>query len=239
MPAAMAKHRRKVGNYSEMLRAKQVQSAKSFPLLIEKVPGRPDLISVGVNVAMAAPDVALYADYVHLKQVRDGVQILFGKLHPISDSQIQQAVEISFPYRAFINQLYKSVVGPRPGQPPFRESVQDAIKKFGYAPIGALPEPNDIKRVASFRANLVVMALHEDDAAIDFFHLDATTMQLVQASVAAGPVGQQSLGFKGVMRVVVSPTLLGYFLEMACDLAEKIMAANPAMTDAPIVEVAQ
>ena len=55
--------------------------------------------------------VAMYADYVQLKRVRDGVQIIFGKTHPIIEGQIVQAAEISFPYRAFVNQLYKSVIG--------------------------------------------------------------------------------------------------------------------------------
>jgi len=223
-----------------MQKSQQVLTAKSSPLIIERVQGRPDMITVGINVAMAAPDVAMYADYVHLRKVRDGVQVIFGKTHPLVEGEIVQAADISFPFRAFVNQLYKSVNSVRPGgQPSFKESVDQAAKRFGYEKIDGLAEPKQMKQVTAFRSNFVAMALQEDDAAIDFHHLDAATMQAALQAVAANAGQAPLLGFKGVLRVVVSPSLLLYFLETACKTAEEIKAATPGIEESPTVEVTQ
>jgi hypothetical protein len=237
----MSKRPTKEIRYPGMLKS-QIQTANSFPLTLEQVPGRPDLVTVSLNVAMAAPDLAMYADYVQLKRVRDGVQMIFGKVDPLDETRLLQAALISFPYRAFVNQLYKSVVDPRPGaQRAFRDSVESAAKQFGYTSVAEMPGVTEIKQVGAFRSNFVAMALQEDDAAIDFFHLDAATMQAaVQMAVAAaGGRRELPLQFKGVMRVVMSPTLLRYFIETACNLTKEIVAATPGIDESPTVEASQ
>jgi len=201
-------------------------------MFLEAAPGRPDLVKVNLNVAMAAPTVAMYADYVALRRVRDGVSILFGKRDPISEGVLLQAVEISFPFRPFVNQLVRSVTDPRPGGLAFKESVILAVEQFGYAPVGEESAPTAIKNVASFRSNFVYMALHEDDAAIDFFHLDAPTMH----RAINGP-DLSIAGFKGVMRVVLSPTLLRYFIEKAGVVAKELEASIPGINESPTTEV--
>jgi hypothetical protein len=229
----MSKKRNKQLVYSGMQRSSG-QSVQSKPLVVERAPGRPDLFKIDVNFAMAAPELAMYADYVHVKRVRDGVEILFGKVHPFDSTRVEQAIDISFPYRPFVTQLVKSAESERGGgHRPFKESVQEAIARFGYNKIEKLEEPREMKSFSAFRSNFVYMALHEDDAAIDFYHLDAATMQMAQA--AAATTGRGSAGIKGVIRVVVSPTLLLYFLKLASTIAEELIRTVPSIEESPMV----
>ena len=212
------------------------QPVQSMPLVVERAPGRPDLMKISMNFAIAAPDLAMYADYAQVLRVRDGVQILFGKLHPLDFTKLEQAIDISFPYLPFVNQLYKSVVIERDGgQKPFIESVQENVSKFGYVEIEQLEVPKEISRLKSFRSNFAHMALYEDDAAIDFFHLDAATMQMIQATAAS--TGQGTAGVKGVIRVVISPTLLLYFLKHSTTVAQELIQTVSIFEESPTVKV--
>jgi len=214
------------------------QISRAPSIQIERLAGHPDLVKLNVNIAMASPDVAMYADYVALSRVNDGVRLLFGKMHPLDEGEIFQAAEISFPYRAFVNQLSKSVNDPREGgQSPFRESVVDAVARFGYPVVKDLAVPKSIKQLGAFRSNFVFMALNEDDGAIDFFHVDAATMGRALQAAAGARGGEPIAGFKGVMRIVLSPALMLYFIEKASLLAADLEASIPGINESPTVKV--
>lgn len=197
-------------------------------LVIERVAGRPDLVHVSVDAALAPPEKAMFVDYVQVGKARDGVRILFGKLHPSRAGVCTGALEVSFPLRQFVNQLHKSVEGARPTGT-FHQTVEEVVKKYGYERIASL-DPVDIDKASAIRSNFVFMALHEDDAAIDFFHLDASTMQVALQSAASRGTAPAT-GFKGVIRVIASPTLLLYFLDECLKIAVSLKQENPALDD--------
>ena len=210
---------------------RSLQTSQAAPLLVRPTPGRPDLVQLSLNVAMAAPDVALFADYVDVSRGQDGMRILFGKMHPLKPGTCIQAVEISFPFHPFVSQLVKtSIVDSNPGDTTFQRKVEAAIEPFGYVPIENLEAPKEIMQLVAFRSNLTNMALHDDDAAVDFYHLDAATMHAVMTA-AAGTGQAPTAGFKGVMRIVVSPMLLAYFLKKCAVFADELTSEIPRLKD--------
>ena len=213
-----------------------MSGSKPSPLVVQPAPGRPDLLQISINQALAPPEKAMFADHVQVERVRDGVRLLFGKLHPTQPSTCTNAVEVSFPLRPFYNQLYKSVSSDRSGRLPFYKSAEKAVARFGYERVASLERVSQFDKVAAIRSNFVFMALHEDDAAIDFYHLDASTVQsVVQEAVARGALSVPP-GFRGVLRIVISPSVLLYFLEQCIKLAEELKAGNAGIDDGQAID---
>ncbi len=203
------------------------ESATGTAIVVKTAPGRPDLVQVSIDAALAPPERAMFADHVQVENVRDGVRMLFGKLHPTKPNLCSAAVEVSFPPRSFVSHLCRSVEASRP-EGSFHEVVEKAAKRFGYGRIDSLGRA-EFDRVQAFRSNFVYMALHDDDAAIDFFHLDAATMQLALQGAAQG--GHIAPDFRGILRIVVSPALLLYFLDACVHLGQELKTANPELAD--------
>jgi hypothetical protein len=193
-------------------------------LTIERSTGRPDLLHIGINATLAAPHQMMYVDHVEVRRVRDGVRMLFGKLHPNRQDVCVRGLEVSVPMRTFVNHVYKSFTREGPGGS-FHRLVAKAVEQFRYERIAKLETTEFREAVAAIRSNFVFMALHEDDAAIDFFHLDAATLQSV---LQGGPVPED---FRGLIRVAVSPPLLLYFLDECAKVAEDLKRENPQLDD--------
>jgi hypothetical protein len=223
-----------------MERAAQGQLGRvaSAAIVVQASPSHPGAKQVTINAALAPPDKAMFADHVRVDQTRDGVRVLFGKLHPIDSNQCISAVEISFPQLAFYNQLYKSLSVPQPDGRTFLETVDGSLEGFSCDRISRDLDPvAAYERVVPIRANYASIAAHGDDAAIDFFHIDAPTLhaasQVADNGFAATP------GFRGVIRIVVSLPLLVYFLGKIVQVAEKIKREHPRVDDFPFLTGAE
>ena len=232
----MSKRHREKSIRSPGIEGGSVSGSKPTPLVVQQAPGRPDLLQVSINAALAPPEKAMFADHVQVERVRDGVRLLFGKLHPTQTDTCTNAVEVSFPLRPFYNQLFKSIASARPGRLPFNKSAEQAVVRFGYERIASLEPVARFEKVAAFRSNFALMALHEDDAAIDFYHLDASTVQVAAQAVASQQGLPASTGFRGILRIVVSPSVLLFFLEQCVKLAAELKTGSVDLDDGEAIE---
>lgn len=191
----------------------------SGPLVIE--PRSAGGVSVTIEASLAPPQRSMYADHVEVARSRDGVTMVFGKADE-ADS-IRNGVEVSFPFKSFIDQLITSVVTQLPHQTePFIETAKKSLAKFGYQPITELSR-RKIDKAASIRSNAAFFALHEDDAAIDFFHLDAQVLHALSGALRQG--FQLRNEIKGIVRIIVSPPVLVYLLQQCVNLATDVQIA--------------
>ncbi len=184
-----------------------------------------------VNLQIApnvVPEKTFFANYVHLAPDADGVTIVFGKLETAALTQGKQLaalVELSCPFRPFYNQIYKSILtSADPGREAFYLTVQNSAGRMGYgrfAPITEKPAVTPLTKNAWFRFNAAMMAVFEDDCAVDFYHLDAIAMRaLLQGARPSGEL-------HGQVRVVMSPGLMHYFLSRVREEAETLKKERP------------
>jgi hypothetical protein len=201
-------------------------SVRSSPLQVQ----RTDLgsgvaaIQIKIDPEAQSPPKQAFVDYVDIKTVADGVKILFGKMDSFAESSsLSYAVEISFPYASFVNQLHKRLIRPQqPGLPLFEESVRAAITKNGYPPIESLPPAKAADKQAHVRANAAALFIFDDDASIDFYHLDAASLTLATA-------GREIRDFNDAVRVVLAPNLLLYFMGLVSKAAEDLVKRVPEL----------
>lgn len=171
------------------------------------------------------PPRQVIADYVSVHVADDAVHIVFGKrdLFDPENAALSYALDISFPYSQFIRQLYRSVVTPvGPNAAPFRVIVEQAQQTRGYPRIENMPAARSATKQGTARANTGAMYVYDDEACIDFFHLDAFALHL--ASQGADEVNLQS-----VVRVVTTPNLLAYFIEQIVRAADEVNRRVPAL----------
>lgn len=186
--------------------------------LVVNIEALPDII----------PEKSFYADAVVVATARDGMTICFGKLEPAflsgGASRLAAVLELSFPHKSFYNQLYKSVVSElEPGRLPFRASVDATCAKLNLADDAATPAKltgTDSTKTAAFRVNAAIMSLHDDDAAVDFFYLDAIALRALS-------MGAPLPELHGIVRVVLSPFMLKQFLDRCIEEAEQLPERIP------------
>jgi hypothetical protein len=186
-------------------------------------------VALSINASVSPPQRTMFADYVQVDRTRDGVTLVFGKcdLGP-NPSSVRNVLDISFPRRSFLNQLYQSVTETQPHQrEPFIATAKRIVGEFGYEPIAEQPALNVTTHAGSIRANAAFFALFEDDAAIDFFHLDA---QVLHALSRTGNTSSLR-DVKGIIRIVVSPPILDYLLTRCVAVAETLKAALQSSPD--------
>ncbi len=193
---------------------------------IRKQGGRGTL-AIEIPPGEYAPKRVLYVDYAEVQRSVDGVQLKFGKFDPFAQAEhgarLHYAIEVSFPNVQFCNQLYRSIRLPtEPGKPLFTTSLEGAIAKNGYRRIQELPVPRGADKQAFIRANAAMMFVFEDDTSVDFLHLDAMSLHLASKGKPVGDVGD-------VLRVVMAPNLLLYFLERVKAIAEEMLSATPEL----------
>ncbi len=189
-------------------------------------------VSLKVNPEIV-PEKSFFADYVSLSPGKDGISVIFGKLEPQlmkqgAERHLGAILELSFPFKAFYNQLYKSVLtSDDPGKPPFHVSVQRWAEQNGYALSDPTKSPPvsaaGSAKYAPFRVNAAVLALTEDDSSADFYYLDALALRGLSQGVQ--PPG----GLNAVLRVVMSPGLMHEFLVRCMQEAEALKARMPSV----------
>jgi hypothetical protein len=171
------------------------------------------------------PPQQISVDYADVKVATDAVHLVFGKLDSFSpeEAPLAYSLDISFPYAQFIRQLYQSVVEPaEPGVPTFLDAVRVAQQSRGYTKITAMPRPRGSLKQGSARANAAAMFVYDDEACLDFFHLDAQALHLATK-------GLRELKLGLVMRVVTSPNVLAYWVESVVKVAEQLMTQVPTL----------
>lgn len=193
---------------------------------IRKQAGR-GTIAIEIPPGEYVPKRVLYVDYADVQRSVDGVRLKFGKFDPFAeteqDAKLHYALEVSFPNAQFCNQLYRSIRQPsEPGKPLFTASLEAAITSNGYSRIEKLPVPRGADKQAFIRANAAVMFVFEDDTSVDFLHLDAMSLHLASKGKPVGDVGD-------VLRVVMAPNLLLYFLERVKTIAQEMLSATPEL----------
>lgn len=180
------------------------------------------------------PEKSFFANYVHVASDADGVTIVFGKLETAALTEAKQlaaVVEISCPFKPFFNQIYKSILGSaEPGREAFYLTVQNNAEKMGYGkftPVAEKPGVTNNTKHAWFRANAAMMAVFEDDCAVDFYHLDAIAMRaLLQGARPPGELHAQ-------LRVVMSPGLMNHFLSRVQEEALALRVQRPEIENDP------
>jgi hypothetical protein len=184
-----------------------------------------------VNLQIAPnvlPEKTFFANYVHVTPDADGITVVFGKLETAAlteGKQLAALVELSCPFRPFYNQIYKSILtSADPGREAFHITVRNNAEKMGYgkfSPIAEKPAVTAQTKSAWFRFNAAMMALFEDDCAVDFYHLDAIAMRaLLQGARPSGDL-------HGQVRVVMSPGLMHHFLSRVQDEAQTLKIERP------------
>lgn len=168
------------------------------------------------------PLMQFAADYVDVRVKPDSVHLVFGKLDEFKgDGPLSYALVVSFPYSQFVRQLYDSIVNPvEPGKPPFKETVEQAQRKTGYPLISSMPTVEGATKQGGARANSAAVFIYDDEACIDFFHLDAFALHMASR-------GSNDLNATVVMRIVTSPNVLAYFIERVIRAAEDLMGRVP------------
>lgn len=211
-----------------------VQNVSDGLVIARQQVGQETILTVELNTQLAAPERSFFADFLSLRITAEGVSCLFGKRDPMAASRLRLLLEISFPHRQFHEQLYRSIVEPMQGKVAFEESVRNAASRFSWVPpeasgTPAAPStdvlPTDDKYLCT-RANAAFIFLHEDDACADFFHLDAATINILLTGGRAPGV------LKGIVRVVMSPTLLLRFIEEVKRTAQEIRGRWPDLVQA-------
>lgn len=166
------------------------------------------------------PPAQLAADYVDVRVEPDSVHLLFGKLDEFKrDDPLIYALVVSFSYSQFVRQLYNSIVNPaEPGKPTFAATVEQAQR--GYPRISDMPRVHGAVKQGGVRANAAAMFVFNDEACIDFFHIDAFALHSASR-------GANELNATAVMRVVTAPNVLAYFLESVTRAAKEIVRRMP------------
>lgn len=192
------------------------QPVRSGPLVIEQ---GPQGVQVTIEASLAPPQKSMFADYVQVERSRDGVNLTFGKRD--DSGTLRNALEVSFPFKSFITQLHESVVNKHPHQTEsFMATAVRAVSEFGYERIEQLDKATIGSHAGSIRANAAFFALFEDDAAIDFFHLDAQVLHTITGASKRGL--KMASEIRGIVRVVVSPPVLLYLLERCDAVADEL-----------------
>jgi hypothetical protein len=203
-------------NYSGMNRPSPVRSG---PLVIEHGAHG---VQVTMEAALAPPAKSMFADHVQVERSRDGVNLLFGKRD--DSNALRSVLEVSFPFKSFITQLHDSVIKQLPHQTePFIATARRALAEFGYEKIEKLDKLPIGSHAGSIRANAAFFALFEDDAAVDFFHLDAQVLHMLSSESTRGRKVASEI--RGIVRVVLSPPVLLYLLERCDVVAEELQKA--------------
>lgn len=177
-------------------------------------------VSLSIDAPVTPPQRTMFADYVQCDRCRDGVSLVFGKCDVGPEPRsVRNVLEISFPKRSFLNQLYRSVAERQLEQTEsFIQTAARVLKEFDYEKISSLPVLPPSSQAGSIRANAAFFALYEDDAAIDFFHLDAAVLR--------GLAQTQDLrliqGLKGLIRIIVSPPILDYLMTRCAAVAAEL-----------------
>lgn len=171
-----------------------------------------------------------FADYTQVESGRDGVRIIFGKLNSFNPNKLHQALEVSFPFRRFYNQLFHSITSVRERQNgrSFRDEVADSVEMQGLERITELPAVTEAERLTSMRANFTVVAMFEDDTALDLVHLDAASLNAI-----AKKNSMENIDLGGLTRVVMSPSLLLYFMDKVIPLAGRLRDMFPNIEEPP------
>jgi hypothetical protein len=175
-----------------------------------------DIVTVDLE-KFDAPAKALFADYVQVDKTRDGVLIVFGKTGVV----LRNVVEVSMPYTPFYSQLYRSLVTLLPGEStPFRDTAREMLKHYEYEEINRI-EPLPFSEGSAIRANACFVVAHADDAALDFFYIDAPTLAAVTRT------GKLPGRVVGIIRVIVSLPVLVFFVERCIAVAEQLRRELP------------
>jgi hypothetical protein len=180
------------------------------------------------------PTRTFAVDYCHVSPSLDGIRMLFGKKSPFSTDQVLKfhfLIDITFPHAAFVNQLYKSLLTPSdPKKPLFGESVKQSVDKNGYAVIEQMPPPSVADstvepKLGSGRGTLALMHIFDDEASVDFLHLDAMTLHMASQGkpIRADKVGQESVRF------IMAPNVLQYLLKLVEQVAKDLMQTTPGI----------
>jgi hypothetical protein len=179
-----------------------------------------------------APSRTFAADYCHVSREVDGIRVLFGKKSPFSTESVPRfhyLIEVTLPFAAFYNQLYKSLRVPsEPGKPLFEESLTQSIENNGYDRITTMPEPSKFEevktdRLGSGRATVALMFVFDDEASVDFLHLDAMTLNMASQGK---PIRNEKVGNDSV-RFVMAPNVLMYFLQLVDKAAQELYKHEP------------
>ncbi len=185
------------------------------------------VVNLRLTPHLATPERTFFADYVSVDQGRDGVIVIFGKYEPPAfktpeqKAKLGSAVEVSFPFGQFYNQLYKSLVTPiEEGKPTFRQTVEQNVTNLHYERISAMERPLPPERFACVRANAALISIFEDDCAADFYHVDAISMQALIAGTARGEL-------KGLVRFVMGPSILLYLIDRCIETAVQLHERMP------------
>lgn len=210
-------------------RAAEGQPAKAFaPVHVTReVSAKGALLHIQLQQgAYPVPPRQMVADYADAQVVLDAVHLVFGKLDAFDPlgQPLSYALQVSFPYSQFVRQLYRSIIEVMPpNNRPFLETVREAQR--GYQKIESMPKVRGAAKQGHARANAAALFIYDDEACIDFFHLDA--FALTQANQ-----GVQDVNVALVVRIVTSPNVLGYFLDAVVRAADEVMRRAPALKEA-------
>jgi hypothetical protein len=175
------------------------------------------------------PPKQMLADYVMVRAAPDGVHLVFGKFDTFAlqtAPTLHYALEILYPYSQFIAQMYQTIIDPhetgQTGERAFLASVEDSVKRGGYEAVDDIPPVTGTSKQGHVRANSSAMFIYDDEACVDFFHLDALSLNLASKGADTVPLG-------AVIRIIIAPNLLLYFLRRVCSVAQELMERNPSL----------
>ena len=158
-----------------------------------------------------------------------GKHVLEAFRAPNAPPELGSLLEITFPFKQFYHQLAKSLETPGP-KGPFIEAVKSEVAKLKYPTnlLGAVaattrPVPPPRERIGCARCNAAVMSLYDDDAAIDFFYLDAMTLHSLSQ-------GTRLKELKGVIRVVLTPSVFLRYLTAVAEIAASLVEQVPSLS---------
>lgn len=175
-----------------------------------------------------APARVFAVDYVDVHANVDGVGILFGQTSPLQSSaaRLHYVIGVTFPNIQFYNQLYRSTLAPsEPGKPLFIDSVKQSIEKNCYSLIEKMPDVSeqiDVK-LGTGRSNVALMFIFDDEASVDFLHLDAMTLTLAAQGKKIPNAGSDATRF------IMAPNVLLYFLNLVEKVALELKSKNPSI----------
>jgi hypothetical protein len=169
------------------------------------------IIELAIDFEKApVPARAYSSDFVRIIKGEYEHALVFGKLNP-GTHQLRNKVEISYPNRAFVNQLWSST----------RDLLKTITKNLPVPTEHLEPQPDDTDMVQSFRANNAFIATLGDDALVDFYYIPPSDIHYARFGK------RNKVTLDPVLRIVLSTPLLARFL-VQLDTAVK---ASPELSD--------
>lgn len=178
------------------------------PVHIKLLGSEPDQqrLQMAVDYSKAdTPARSYYADFCEVLESRGAVSLVFGKLVS-GAAKLRNKVEISFPRKMFVEQLWKS-------SREFEKTVKRLAEDQEFFDIGKV---DDTDTVQTFRSNNVFMAVGDEEAVLDFYLLSPGDVRL-----AIQGKRSEDITLEPVLRVLVETVLMRDFLAKCRPHAEK------------------